>query len=277
MLIHIRDARRPRLTFRLLRCMAVALCACLLAPALQAGLIIRITADPGGANQSVNEFHDDDPNDLDLLSGQMFLFQSVFDSSGTQLFDANLSVTTSSITAPFDFDLLADVISYTAGSMRVEVTLTDLDPTSFANGGLYNGDIGGTAGVINPGMTLNFASGYDTSNQPYAITTGVSPYNYPGGPAGDTFNYSASTAIAPLSGLFSISARYDFTATAALQDLGFDSFNDSSVPVPEPSFPAVLLLGTVAVVISRRKTRTRALSVLRVLSLRIRRRAAEVG
>ena len=202
-----------------------------------AGLMIRITADPGGASENVMTFTDGDGLDLDPTAGNIFIGNfSVFDGAGgtgRQTFDVNsLSVSSVSTLAPVDFDVLLDLLSLEAANLRLEVTQTDLDPTPFINGGMYLADIGGNAGIFMPGMTMSYVSGFDVNNQAYALTTSIPQYNFDG--TTTTFNYSGSVTAAPLVSSFSMTARYDFTATGGFQDIGFNSFNEMGVPVPEP-------------------------------------------
>jgi hypothetical protein len=230
-----------------------------LSSSVKADVIIRLTADPGGASEHVMTFTDGDAFDLDNTVGGIFIAAfSVFDGpggSGSQTFDVNsLSVSSSSTLVPFDFDVLLDLISFAAANLRLEVTQTNLDPTEFVNGGLYQADIGGNAGLVQQGITMSYVSGFDVNNQAFALTSAVPQYNFDGSTI--TYNYSGSTPVSPIAAPFSMSARYDFTATGALQDIGFDSFNDISVPVPEPGPVTAAVACTSFVLWSLRKRRS---------------------
>ncbi|MFO0177683.1 MAG: hypothetical protein ACK55P_10840, partial [Planctomyces sp.] len=103
-----------------------------------AGLIIRVTADPGGANQTITTFTDGDANDQDSTAGNIFLSSFAVFAGPQQTFDINsLSVSTVSTLQPVDFDVLLDLASIQAATLRLEVTVTDMDPTEFAAGGQY--------------------------------------------------------------------------------------------------------------------------------------------
>ncbi|MFN9289382.1 MAG: hypothetical protein ACK6EB_15020, partial [Planctomyces sp.] len=216
-----------------------------------AGLIIRVTADPGGANQTITTFTDGDANDQDSTAGNIFLSSFAVFAGPQQTFDINsLSVSTVSTLQPVDFDVLLDLASIQAATLRLEVTVTDMDPTEFAAGGQYYADIGGAAGIFVPGMTMSYSSGYDTTNQPFSLASSVPTFNYTG--PSQLFNYSATVPVSALSSPFSLSARYDFTSTGFGQDLGFNSFNEMSVPVPEPG--AFIAVGfCVAAVVCRKR------------------------
>lgn len=233
-----------------------------------ADVMMRITVDPGGAKQRVYNIADDtdgviespsDPAaDQDGDPGSMLVLGSFFDATNTQIFDSNiLSLTTSSSTDPFDFDLLADMFSFDAGRFLVEVSLTNLDPTNFTMGGTYFADIGGTAGSSVPGMAVSYTSGIDLANQPFVISQTIPPYSYDSTGTSGISNFSNTSSFdfgTPLS-LFSMSARYEFTASAALQDLGFDSFNEARVTVPEPGTLSVAAFASLALPAVRRYRR----------------------
>ncbi|MFM7165100.1 MAG: hypothetical protein ACKO3T_07595 [Planctomycetaceae bacterium] len=226
-----------------------------------AGLMIRITADPGGASENVMTFTDDDAFDLDNTAGNIFIAAfSVFDNAGNQTFDVNsLSVSSSTTLAPIDFDVLLDLLSFDAGKLRLEVTQTDLDSSFFINGGMYLADIGGTAGIFVPGMTMSYVSGFDAGNQAFNLATTVPQFDYTGG--SQTFSYSGSASVSPLVAPFSMTARYDFTATGGSQDIGFNSFNEMGVPVPEPGSLTAAVACTGLILWRLRKRRSSDVSV----------------
>jgi len=223
--------------------------------------MIRITADPGGASENVMTFTDGDALDLDPTAGNIFIGNfSVYEGTagtGRQTFDINsLSVSSVSSLAPVDFDVLLDLLSLEAANLRLEVTQTDLDPTSFINGGMYLADIGGNAGIFTPGMTMSYVSGFDVNNQAYALTTSIPQYDFDG--TTTNFNYSGSITVAPIVSNFSMTARYDFTATGPLQDIGFNSFNEMGTPVPEPGTLTAAFACTGLIIWRLRRRRTSA-------------------
>lgn len=239
-------SRNP-LTITLL---ATALFAIALPSTAAAGLIIRLTADPGGANETVQTFTDGDASDQDPTAGNVFLTSFPVFAGPSQTFAINsLSVSTTTVLQPVDCDVLLDLLSFAASTLRLEVTLTDLDPAEFVSGGQYYADIGGIAGIFSPGITISYNSGFDITNQAFSLASSVPQFNYTG--ASNLFNYSATIPVTALSAPFSMSARYDFTSTGSGQDLGFNSLNEMSVPVPEPG--AFIAIGVCVVILALRK------------------------
>lgn len=210
-------------------------------------LAVRVTADRGEATEKVYTFYDGDPEDQNPISGDFDLYLTggspfpVFDLNSLQTFDLNLTVSSVSASAPYDFDLLMDVLSYEIRKIRVEITLTGLNPSSFVSpSGVFFGDIGGNIGA---GMQIQFSAGIDSANAEFGLTQWLfdseptDSYVYSGLVVEDPFYVSESFNMGALSGPFSMTARYDITASAKMQSVGFDSYVSA---VPEPSGMATL-------------------------------------